>query len=132
MADADPNSPDSSGDPVPRVLCDVEALARREEVPAGAMWRLAEPERQLDANLVHVPPEESIDTHVEPGLDVLLHVVGGTGTLVAASAEQPLAEGSLVWLPRGSRRSLAAGKNGLSYLTVHSRRPGMQIHRAGR
>jgi hypothetical protein len=38
-----------------------------------------------------------------------------------------LLPGELVWMPRGSTRSLTAGADGLAYLTVHQRRPGMQI-----
>ena len=128
MADADTGSP---GPTVPKLLCDVDALAAEENAPAGAMWRLTESGRQLDANLVHVPPDRHIDTHIEPNLDVLLLVVNGSGTLGTARDPQPLSEGSLIWLPRGSSRSITAGKDGLSYLTVHRRRPGMQIHSPG-
>jgi hypothetical protein len=41
----------------------------------------------------------------------------------------PLAEGVLLWLPHGSTRSITAGPQGLAYVTVHRRRPGMQIRR---
>ncbi|MFT2020017.1 hypothetical protein ACMA1D_29900 [Streptomyces sp. 796.1] len=50
-----------------------------------------------------------------------------------SEAQQPSAEGQLVgpgdlvWLPRGSRRAVAAGPDGLVYLTVHRRRPGLTI-----
>ncbi|MGX1135562.1 quercetin dioxygenase-like cupin family protein [Streptomyces glaucescens] len=110
----------------PRVLCDVEALSAAGSAPSGALWRLAEPGRQLDANLVRIPPEGGVATHVEPELDVLVLVVAGDGTL-GTEPPQPLTAGSLVWLPHGSARSLTAGQNGLSYVTVHRRRPGMQI-----
>ncbi|MGY6019806.1 hypothetical protein [Streptomyces spinosirectus] len=43
---------------------------------------------------------------------------------------RPLTPGALVWLPRGSTRSITASDDGLAYLTVHVRRPGMQIGRA--
>ncbi|MFI9152273.1 cupin domain-containing protein [Streptomyces sp. NPDC053367] len=113
-----------------RVLCDVDALVADGSVPGGAAWRLAEPARQLDANLVRIPPGGHIPAHVEPHLDVLVLVVAGDGTLdsdSAGSAPQPLTPGSLVWLPHGSTRGLTAGESGMSYLTVHRRRPGMQI-----
>jgi hypothetical protein len=38
-----------------------------------------------------------------------------------------LAEGTLLWLPHGSTRSIVGGEDGLSYLTVHERRRGMEI-----
>ncbi|MFD8545521.1 cupin domain-containing protein [Streptomyces sp. NPDC059649] len=116
--------------PVPRVLCDTGALtagAALDGAPAGALWRLAEPGRQLDANVVRIPPAGRVAPHTEPDLDVLLLVVAGDGTLLSADGSRPLAEGSLVWLPHGATRGLVAGAGGLSYLTVHPRRPGMRI-----
>lgn len=109
------------------MLCNTESLISDDSAPAGALWRLAESGRQLDANLIRIPPQGRIDTHTEPDLDVLLLVVAGDGTLGPAADPQPLAPGSLVWLPHGSERSLVAGSRGLSYVTVHRRRPGMQI-----
>ncbi|WP_258054981.1 cupin domain-containing protein [Streptomyces sp. Ru71] len=114
--------------PVPRSLCDVRALAVPGAAP-GVTWKLAESGRQLDANVVHLPPGERVDTHVEPDLDVLLLVVAGEGTVSSGGTEERVGEGTLVWLPRGSSRSLAAGSDGLHYLTVHQRRPGMWIGR---
>jgi hypothetical protein len=40
---------------------------------------------------------------------------------------QSFADGNLVWLPHGLTRDITAGKDGLSYMTIHRRRPGMQI-----
>lgn len=124
------SSPETGPEPEPQpaVLCDLSALAAGagpEE--AGALWRLAESGRQLDANVVRLPPGRRVGTHAEPDLDVLLLVVAGDGTLHTTGGAQPLAPGLLLWLPHGSTRDLAAGPDGLAYLTVHRRRPGMQI-----
>ncbi|MFI1198310.1 hypothetical protein K2224_19680 [Streptomyces sp. BHT-5-2] len=116
-----------AGAPAPLLLCDARQVAAEPPVPSGVLWRLAESGRQLDANVVRIPPRGRIDTHVEPDLDVLLYVVSGDGTVEAEDGRQPLAEGGLLWLPRGSRRSVTAGRDGLAYLTVHRRRPGLQI-----
>jgi quercetin dioxygenase-like cupin family protein len=114
--------------PAPSLLCDVRALAAQPSAPAGALWRLAESGRQLDANLVHLPPDHVVGTHTEPDLDVLLLVVAGDGSLESPEDDAvPLAEGALCWLPHGSTRRLTAGPEGLSYVTVHRRRPGMRI-----
>ncbi|WP_055695496.1 hypothetical protein, partial [Streptomyces prasinopilosus] len=113
--------------PLPRVLCDTAALAALADAPAGALWRLAESGRQLDANVVRIPPGRQVDTHREPDLDVLLLVLAGEGSLTAPDGTRPLRAGVLTWLPHGSTRSLAAGGQGLTYLTVHRRRPGMRI-----
>lgn len=114
----------------PRVLTDVRGTAATAPPEAtGALWRLTEPGRQLDANLVHLPPGERVAPHTEPELDVLLLVVAGEGTLLGGEQAQPLAEGSLVWLPHGAQRGVVAGERGMSWLTVHRRRPGMRIGR---
>ncbi|MFI9467015.1 AraC family ligand binding domain-containing protein [Streptomyces sp. NPDC052492] len=115
------------GTPLPRILCDTAALAAVDDAAAGALWRLEESGRQLDANVVRLPPGHRVDTHREPDLDVLLLVLSGHGTLTAPDGEHPLPAGTLTWLPHGSIRSLAAGDDGLTYLTVHRRRPGMTI-----
>jgi quercetin dioxygenase-like cupin family protein len=124
----DPAPDDRTPKPVAEVLCDVVELSGRHPEASGALWRLAESGRQLDANLVRVPADQGVAAHMEPDLDVLLLVVAGDGTLGTPDGPEPLAEGRLVWLPRGSTRSITAHGEGLSYLTVHRRRPGMQIH----
>ncbi|MET8245018.1 hypothetical protein ABZV31_11730 [Streptomyces sp. NPDC005202] len=114
----------------PRVLCNTRSLTdAADPSPAGVWWKLAEAGRQLDANVVRLAPGGRIAPHSEPDLDVLLLVVSGSGVLGAGPADepQPLAEGALLWLPHGSTRSITAGDDGLAYLTVHRRRPGMQI-----
>ncbi|KOV93606.1 cupin domain-containing protein [Streptomyces sp. NRRL B-3648] len=120
-----------AGRPVagPRVLCDTRALAEAPPVPAGVLWKPAESGRQLDANVVRLAPGGRITAHTEAQLDVLVLVVAGHGTLGdgAAEAVEPLAEGALVRLPHGAPRSITAGEAGLTYLTVHGRRPGMRI-----
>jgi len=117
----------------PRVLCDAHALAGDPSVPAGVLWKLQEAGRQLDANLVRVAPGGHIAPHAEPDLDVLLFVVSGGGVLGAGPQDEPrrLTEGATVWLPHGATRSITAGEAGLTYLTVHRRRPGLQIRPRG-
>jgi quercetin dioxygenase-like cupin family protein len=110
-----------------RVLVDVHELVDDSPVPSGARWTLAEPGRQLDANLIHLPAGQRVDTHTEPDLDVVLIVVAGGGTVGTPDGEQTLAKGNVVWLPRGSTRNITAGNNALSYLTIHRRRAGLQI-----
>ncbi|MFK4147045.1 hypothetical protein [Streptomyces sp. NPDC004065] len=115
--------------PLPRLLCDVGALAGGSSDASGVVWRLAESGRQLDANVVRLAPNRRVDTHTEHDLDVLLLVVSGGGLLGSGTADEPrqLTEGSLVWLPRGSTRSITAGPDGIAYVTVHRRRPGLRI-----
>ncbi|WP_244217548.1 procyclic form-specific polypeptide B-alpha [Streptomyces carpinensis] len=115
----------------PRVLCDARALAGDPPSPAGVLWKLEESGRELDANIVRLAPGGRVAPHREPDLDVLLYVVSGGGVLGAGAGDEPLhlAEGATAWLPHGSTRSITAGEEGLAYLTVHRRRPGMRIRR---
>lgn len=89
---------------------------------AGAVWRLDPPERDLDANVIALPPGGTIEQHVGPALDVLLHVVSGTGELLTEHDTLALVPGAVVWLPRETVREVRAGPNGLRYLSVHQRR----------
>ncbi|CAL9657264.1 hypothetical protein SUDANB145_06828 [Streptomyces sp. enrichment culture] len=121
---------DGEGGPLPRFLCDTAALAALADAPAGALWKLAESGRQLDANVVRLPPGARVAPHTEPDLDVLLLMLGGDGTLVCADGPRPLCAGALTWLPHGATRGVEAGAEGMTYLTVHRRRPGMRIQSA--
>jgi quercetin dioxygenase-like cupin family protein len=130
---ADGDSSNAAGAaPAPRILFDVGTLEALGPESTGAVWRLSESGRQLDANVVRITPGQRVETHAEPDLDVLLLVVAGDGTLTTPEGSSSLGEGSLAWLPRGSTRGLEAGERGMSYLTVHRRRPGMRIQPAGR
>lgn len=116
---------------LPRILADTSALAQGAAAPdeRGAVWRLTEPTRHLDANVIAVPPGASIDLHVGPEEDVLWHVVAGSGTLATEAGEVSLSPGAVVWLPRRSSRAVTAGADGLRYLSVHRRKSGLQIGR---
>lgn len=111
-----------------RLLADLDrCLDDAAEGRRGALWRLAEPARQLDANLIRLPPGSEVPVHMEPDVDVLLLAVSGHGTLHTDTGPVALSAHSLAWLPHGSRRSLTAGPDGLAYVTVHRARTGMQI-----
>ncbi|EFG64821.1 hypothetical protein [Streptomyces sp. SPB074] len=110
--------------PAPRLLADFDAVLRAApEEARGALWRLAEPARQLDANLVRLGPGEEVAAHREDALDVLLLVVAGSGH----AGPVDLGPGSALWLPRGATRALRAGAHGLAYVTAHRRRAGLAI-----
>ncbi|WP_425840617.1 cupin domain-containing protein [Streptomyces fractus] len=109
-------------------LADVLSTAAPEAT--GALWRLDGAARQLDANVVRLRPGGGGDAYVEAELDVLLVVVEGRGTLHRAGVDEEVAPGTLVFVPRGERRAVSAGEDGLVYLTAHRRRPGMAIRRA--
>ncbi len=115
---------------LPRVLGDTSGLrgaAGRDAEVGGAVWRLEPAARQLDANVIRLPADGQIEAHLGPDLDVLLHVLAGSGQLVTATDPIHVQAGALVWLPRRSQRAILAGPDGLTYLSVHPRRPGLSI-----
>jgi uncharacterized protein (DUF2249 family) len=114
---------------LPRVLGDTRAMAGGAQPgdAAGAVWRLEISQRNLDANIVYIQPNAQIEAHTGPNLDVLVHVLDGTGQLTTETGSTNLFTGALVWLPRQSQRSITAGPTGLRYLTVHPRRPALSI-----
>jgi uncharacterized protein (DUF2249 family) len=123
--------------PLPRVLINTGAAVRAAARDAtGAIWKLQMRDRDLDSNVVALPAGGSVDAHAGPEIDVLLHVLSGSGRLVTEIGEIPLETGALIWLPRRSRRRIAAGSEGLRYLTVHQRRQALTLtpgaRRAGR
>lgn len=91
------------------------------------MWKLDTARRQLDVNVIRLRPGGRIDAHTGPDLDVLLHVLHGSGEISTATGTVTLAAGGLAWLPRRSHRAITAGPNGVSYLSVHPRRPALTV-----
>jgi len=119
--------------PLPRVLADTTLLADTtglgapDAAGAGVAWKLQMRERDLDSNVITLAPGAAIGAHYGPDLDVLIHVLSGSGQLVTELNAAPLRPGSLVWLPRRSRREFTAGSDGLMYLTVHQRRQALML-----
>lgn len=115
--------------PLPRILIMTAGLAASAGEPpaSGAVWKLAARDRDLDANIVALPPDGAIDAHAGPDLDVLIQVLGGSGTLTGERGTLQLEPGVLAWLPRRSVRQFSAGPRGLRYLTVHRRRQALAL-----
>ncbi|AOS62242.1 DUF2249 domain-containing protein [Actinoalloteichus hymeniacidonis] len=122
-----------AGTPLPRVLVNTAELigdstdstdpaAQPASDTAGAVWKLRSRARDLDSNVIALPAAGTIDEHVGPDLDVLIHVLAGSGELGTELGVVELVPGAVVWLPRRSRRRFRAGPDGLRYLTVHQRR----------
>jgi uncharacterized protein (DUF2249 family) len=113
--------------PRPRVLCDTTGLATSDPDVTGAIWKLQMRERDLDSNIIRLPPTGTIGLQSGPDLDVLVHVLTGTGHLATELGTISLIAGSLLWLPRRSCRQFTAGPDGLTYLTVHQRRQSLTL-----
>lgn len=93
----------------------------------GAVWRLQVRDRDLDSHIVALAADASIEPHTGPGIDFLVHVMTGSGTLHTETRDLPLTPGAIAWLPRLSQRSFTAGPDGLSYLQVSQRRQALTL-----
>jgi uncharacterized protein (DUF2249 family)/quercetin dioxygenase-like cupin family protein len=118
--------------PLPRILADTAGIAGAAGGAAGTgaaavLWKLQMRERDLDSNIIALAPGASIDAHAGPDVDVLIHVLAGSGQLVTELSTLELRAGTLAWLPRRSRRQFTAGPGGLRYLTVHQRRQALTL-----
>jgi quercetin dioxygenase-like cupin family protein len=95
---------------------------------SGAIWSLPHG-GDLDANLVHLTAGALIDDHVNDEVDVLIVGWDGTAVLHLDDGSSTIRRGVVTLIPRGSRRSIRAGKDGAAYLTVHRRRGPLTIGR---
>lgn len=94
--------------------------------PSGVVWSLPHG-GDLDANVVHLGAGDAIGAHVNDEVDVLISVVAGRGVLTVADTTVQLRPGVLALIPRGHRRGVAAAGDGITYLSIHRRRPGLTI-----
>jgi uncharacterized protein (DUF2249 family) len=110
--------------PLPRILTNTTELAGGDAEPdlAGVAWKLEVQNRDLDSNVISLAPGGGIEMHTGAEVDVLVHVLSGSGRLVTERGTVELVPGALLWMPRRSRRQFAAGPDGLRYLTVHQKR----------
>jgi len=122
-----------SSSPLPRLVCNTTAVTAAEADPghSGAAWKLQMEGRDLDSNIIRLPAEDTIEAHTGPEIDVLIHVLAGSGELTTELDTIALEVGALLWLPRRSRRQFTAGPEGLSYLTVHRRRQALTLTTTG-
>lgn len=81
----------------------------------------------LNATLLVWPPGHEVAEHVNAELDVLVVVLKGHGTVTIDGDPQQLVAGSAILIPRGTRRAIEAGSNGLRYLSVHRARGPLQV-----
>ena len=113
---------------LPRVLADTSAIAADTTDTGGAVFSLQMRERDLDSNVIALVPGGAIAEHWGPDVDVLIHVLAGSGRLETETGAIDLAPGTLLWLPKRSRRAFQAGAEGLRYLTVHRKREPLVLH----
>ncbi|KXP01386.1 DUF2249 domain-containing protein [Tsukamurella pseudospumae] len=108
--------------PAPRIVGNTSALTESAVERADVAWKLDTDGRGLDSNLIRLGAGGVIGAHQGSEVDVLVHVLRGSGTVGTATGTVDVAAGDLLWLPRRSERAISAGPDGLDYLTVHTHR----------
>lgn len=112
---------------LPRVLVNTADDFEERVGQNGAAWSIATRQRDLDTNIIVLTPDATITAHAGPDVDVLIHILNGTGTLTTELTDMALEAGMLVFLPRRSIRGFTAGSDGLRYLTVHRKRESLVL-----
>lgn len=85
----------------------------------------------LNATVVTWDAGDGTPEHVNEERDVALVVVDGTATVEVDGSERELARGEVLIVEKGRRRRITAGPAGVRYVSVHLRRPPLQLKPAG-
>jgi quercetin dioxygenase-like cupin family protein len=95
----------------------------------GPLWGTAT--EDLNATLLAWPAGAGSDEHVNSERDVILVVLAGEATVTLDGEPHAVRAGEAIVLEKGRSRSVAAGPDGVRYLSVHRRRGPLQISPAG-
>jgi quercetin dioxygenase-like cupin family protein len=98
--------------------------------PRGPIWGIETDD--LNATLLAWPAGDGPPEHVNDERDVIVVVVAGSLTVMIDGDAREVAAGNAIAIPKGARRAILAGGDGARYVSVHTRRPPLQIQRAGR
>jgi quercetin dioxygenase-like cupin family protein len=91
----------------------------------GPLWGMASSD--LNATLLAWPAGYELEEHVNTERDVLLVVLEGGGGARIDRDKHDLTRGIALLIPKGTKRAIHAGDEGIRYLSVHLRRHGVQI-----
>lgn len=105
----------------PRSLTDGDGRA--------VLWGIATDD--LNVNLVAWPAGDGVDSHTNGERDVLIVVVDGSAVVTVDGEDLAARAGECLMIAKGAERSIRAGADGVRYMTVHRRREGLDITRAG-
>lgn len=110
-----------AGEPIDLAVFVSEAAGR-----GGVVWTL-EAGEDLNANLVRFAAGQGVGEHVNDEVDVVFVGVSGVGSVIVEGEEHGLSGGTLVFVPKESRRSTRSSSEDFGYLTVHRRRGPIQL-----
>jgi quercetin dioxygenase-like cupin family protein len=82
---------------------------------------------ELNATLLAWPAGGGLREHINNERDVVVAVLSGSATVTIDGDARPLETGEWVVIEKGRARSIAAGAQGVRYLSVHKRRAPLQI-----
>jgi len=95
-------------------------------VYGGPVWGTAT--EDLNATILEWRPGAGPQgEHVNTERDVVVVVVSGSLELELDGEARTLAAGEVAVVEKGRRRRLTAGPDGVRYVTVHRKRPGLRI-----
>jgi mannose-6-phosphate isomerase-like protein (cupin superfamily) len=99
------------------------------DVPhSGPVWGAAS--EDLNATLLAWSAGGGPPEHVNGERDVLVFVADGLSTVTVEGEDRELAAGEALIVDKGRRRTITAGAGGVRYLSVHLRRPPLEIQSA--
>jgi quercetin dioxygenase-like cupin family protein len=94
----------------------------------GPVWGTAS--EDLNATLLQWRAGDGPAEHVNDERDVLVVVLTGSAIVKTEEDERELTAGETTIIAKGRRREIRAGRSGVRYLSVHRRRPPLQVARS--
>ncbi len=101
-------------------------VARSATGAEGVVWTL-EGSGDLNVNLVRFEGGRGVGEHVNEEVDVLIVGVSGSGLVGVDGEVHPVSNGSMVFVPRGTRRYTRAVSDDFAYLSAHRRRGPLRL-----
>jgi mannose-6-phosphate isomerase-like protein (cupin superfamily) len=104
------------------------ALGQTPAAGGGPVW--GEASEDLNATLLAWHAGSGPPEHINDERDVLVFVAEGSATVSVDEDDRLLRVGEAVIIRKGQKRRITAGAGGVRYLSVHRRRPPLQIEPA--
>jgi mannose-6-phosphate isomerase-like protein (cupin superfamily) len=102
-------------------VIDFAGLSRRQE--GRPVW--SDVTEDLNLNLVVLRAGDTVETHTNREVDVLLVVVEGEGEVTVGPSKVRVRAGQGLVVPKGVSRSIVGVTDHFGYITCHKRRAGL-------